>query len=842
MSAIRRGSRSGARPSPYARPQLKKSSWSISGFLSYLNPLRFRSSPEISTENESGEEDEEWNAEEHGQSPAQALSARGRQMANTLTSKAPEHRTAVQPTRQPPTANGPPPLASQKSTSQNLFNEPVSASEGIDIVTSFLESRRDQPISSIEAEGLISLLRKTTPAENREPFRFSSSTPSTPPRGNSPLYASTSTNFAPFRFSTPTEPSNASQTSDSSTPKLLKHNPNGTYRWQGGGSAKPRSRNRYQSPSFGAPRSSSQRLVLKDSPEKATKTDTKRRRVGDEPQTSSASPSGSNSTPPSQTTRSPAPALSPTRAVQAVSFSASNGGPNSSSGEKKGMSTSLSSSRLRPPLPQKPTTPAVPSPLRQAWGQSSPSTSSDGEGSPQAPPRQTKAANFVSELISQVTPTRHLDVSNPYQVASPVKTTGAPKQRSRRTRATDKNAVPKPDVNGSVGKTDGEKDKVEKGKEKTKEPTAQAIIEATVPKGSTRSRPPANIGNGRPNGNSSMRSPSPAEPRKSPRKTALDVPSEIEEIEDEEQRPTKKAKANGFVNGFSSTKTTSAPAKSGPTIEEVSDDDEMVVTKETIKPSEVVEADKPKFVAPQSPSNSLEVSSGSTKPSLPVFGAPKASTIPREPSKLRQSFLNDPTPSPAPTPTPSSLFSSVPSPDTASTASAATASSSKVDPKQAALAVPLPSLPTFTFAVPSTVSLSDGSGDAMAKAKTTPRTSLPRFEFGTSTSGSESTKPVTQSFDFAAAGMKPIATPSSGTWKCSACELQNDNPIATKCFICDQPRNPPPPKPEVQAFDWAAAGMKPAPLPASGSWTCSVCQLKNDNAAATQCTICDTPR
>ncbi|EEB93733.1 hypothetical protein MPER_07574, partial [Moniliophthora perniciosa FA553] len=132
---------------------------------SYLNPLRFRASPEITTADESADEDEEWNAEEHGQSPAKVLSTRGRQMANTLNSKAPEPRTTMQSTRQPlPAVNRPPPSSSsQRPAAQNLFNDSVSPAEGIDIVTSFLESRRDQPISSIEAEGLISLLRKSTP-------------------------------------------------------------------------------------------------------------------------------------------------------------------------------------------------------------------------------------------------------------------------------------------------------------------------------------------------------------------------------------------------------------------------------------------------------------------------------------------------------------------------------------------------------------------------------------------------------------------------------------------------------------------------------------------------------
>ncbi|ESK97741.1 e3 sumo-protein ligase 2-like protein [Moniliophthora roreri MCA 2997] len=769
-------------------------------------------------------------------------------MANTLNPKAPEPRTTIQSTRQPlPVANGPPPSSSsQKAAAQNLFNDPVSPAEGIDIVTSFLESRRDQPISSIEAEGLISLLKKSAPVESREPFRFSSSTPSTPLRGNSPLFTSTSTNNASFRFTAPTESPNISQSSETPAPRLLKHNPNGTYRWQGGGSAKPsRNRNRYQLPSFGSQRSS-QRLVLKDSPEKAAKTDTKRRRVGDELHTSSALPSGSTSSPPPQMNRSPAPAPSPTRTVQAGPFPASSNGLPNSSSEKRinGASTSFPSSRSRLSVPQKPTTPAVPSPLRQAWGQSSPSTSSDGEGSPiPQSQRQTKAANFVSELINQVTPTRYLDVSNPYQVASPVKTTGAPKQRSRRIRASDK----KQEVNGSdaVTKIDKEKEK-EKKEESTKQYTAQAIIEATVPKGSTRSRPPANIGNGGTNGIASTRSPSPSDTRKSPRKTALDVSPGIEEIEDSEQPPTKKAKANGAVNGLSVQPSAPSAAKSGPTIEEVSDEDETVAAKQAIKPSEVVEADNnAKPIVPQSTSNPFGLTTTTNnKSSLPVIGVPKTSTIPREPSKLRQSFKLDSTPTPSPAPTPSAPlpgFTAASLPDNSATSIDSAMSSKTTDPKQAALAVPLPSLPSFTFTIPTTVSLADASNDAMAKAKIASRASLPRFEFSAPAETIKPSKPA-QSFDFAAAGMKPVAAPTGGAWICSTCKLKNDSPAATKCAVCDEPRQQPSVKPVAQGFDWAAAGMKPKPAPAEGSWTCSTCQLRNDNPMATKCAFCDESR
>ena len=73
--------------------------------------------------------------------------------------------------------------------------------------------------------------------------------------------------------------------------------------------------------------------------------------------------------------------------------------------------------RLRLSVPPKPTTPAVPSPLRNTWGVGDSPSSSHS-----SPPKQpTRAANFMAELIKEVTPPKKPDLSNPYQTASPVK-------------------------------------------------------------------------------------------------------------------------------------------------------------------------------------------------------------------------------------------------------------------------------------------------------------------------------------------------------------------------------------------------------------------------------------
>ncbi|KAJ3863539.1 hypothetical protein EV359DRAFT_13857, partial [Lentinula novae-zelandiae] len=151
--------------------------------------------------------------------------------------------------------------------------------------------------------------------------------------------------------------------------------------------------------------------------------------------------------------RSPAPEPSPTRAAEAVRLT-----------------------RLR--TPAKPTTPVVPSPLRQAWGQSSKVEGADDVLSHSLPksisPKSThptQTATYMSTLIKEVTPVRNLDVRNPYQAASPV---GAAVGRS---------GARKPGASESVRERDVFLEKY----------SAQAVIEATLPKGSKRSRAPVNL-------------------------------------------------------------------------------------------------------------------------------------------------------------------------------------------------------------------------------------------------------------------------------------------------------------------------------------------------------------
>lgn len=319
-------------------------------------------------------------------------------------------------------------------------------------------------------------------ADHPEPFRFTSSTPSTPVRGNSPLFANI--NGINFSFATPT----AQTTTTPSPRKTLSKNPNGRYRWEGGGSSKlPRSRNRYSSPAFGPSRSSNDRIILRETQSSSeVPKDTKRRRVGDDATQSSASPSGptTNGThgdSPNPSYRSSAPDPSPTRTSQALPFPVSSGPPTPTrtlNGTPAKVNGASSSSRPRPPqLSAKPTVPVVPSPLRQAWSGGSSSSQSDSPPSQsQAPPKQTKAANFMAELIKEVTPPKRPDLSNPYQTASPVGKVGPPKPRAKRARATGKPAPP------TIKEDTAKEKEKELGKKDEKEFSPQAIIEATLPK------------------------------------------------------------------------------------------------------------------------------------------------------------------------------------------------------------------------------------------------------------------------------------------------------------------------------------------------------------------------
>ncbi|KAI0766914.1 hypothetical protein BD413DRAFT_635148 [Trametes elegans] len=449
--------------SPYSRPgpaaAKRSSGWSISGILNNIfHPLRSLSSQPSQPEGQ----------EPSNNSAAERLVALGEQM----DTRPPAHNPGTeamedvvdQPAVEVQNGFGQPHASSSQtrsplqSTTDDQRISPrsdesrvSSSSVSLKKVQEFLDEKGGRPLNQIEFAGLVSLLQKSVEGEqsatrwdtlmdkstdeddNQEPFRFSKS-PSTPARGTTPAI-----NFlAP---STSEQMVAAAGTAAQNGRKTLAKNPMGVYRWQGSGSARPR--NRYQSPGFG---SMASRPSIKLTPEKP-KTDTKRRRVGEDATTSSPQRTAkvNSHTPPSTTVAN----------------------DRAANGKVNGTSNAATPPRVRTSGITKPTTPAIPSPLRQTWCQSDspPQTSAFQPAS-----KPTRAASFMTELIKEVTPPKKPDFANPYETISPLAKPAPRKQPVRKTR--------------SSAKADAEKQK-EKEKEKEPELTPQAIIEATVPKAST---------------------------------------------------------------------------------------------------------------------------------------------------------------------------------------------------------------------------------------------------------------------------------------------------------------------------------------------------------------------
>ncbi|KAG5642634.1 hypothetical protein DXG03_002472 [Asterophora parasitica] len=841
MSAIRNSNSRKSRTTqlPYARPAPKKSSWSLTGFLSFLNPLRSRSSDEATSDR--GSDDESFSSP--GSPPAPSSTSVHQTIHTLYTNNHAPTQAILEAGLSLP--------GSKTYTVMNASHPVTNSAPTNDLKQVSAQLR--QSLGSQGVEELVGLLKRGT--EEPEPFRFSSS-PSTPARGNSPFQSNSAS--VPFSFG-----SSAAQLSTPSPRKTLTRNPNGVYRWQGAGSAKtPRSKNRYSSPAFGPSRSTSDHLVLKDTEitRETPKTGAKRRRVGEAAQILSAAPTWSSSTLSQDTVSQPparatAPDPSPTRAKQALQFPISAGSPatprTSTSGSSSNVNTSPSSSRLRPPVPQKPTVPVVPSPLRQAWSGASPPSNSEPPITPPAL-KQTKAANFMTELIKEVTPPKRPDLSNPYQTASPIGKVGPPKTRAKRPRATGRPAVPAAAKEGK--------------KEKEKVYSPQAIIEATVPKGSKRSRPPAHF-----------EKPSAERPSTEERRAAYVVEEVDAEDDEETKRATKKSKPHLVGLGAASANGRAAVKAKSPEIivEEV---DDVVMLNEAPRKFQPVTASS--STTPPNTSNSAPSASPFGKP---AFAGLKSKSAPKEPSKLRFSYqpeASSPAPSPPATlpsasaPTPFAFPSSSPAPSTPVPAPFAFPASSpapsafapapltlnkpatpsapasiKETPKaakEAAIAVPAHSLPTFAFSV--LVSLPTASTSQHVKArdeaKSLPKSSLPSFDFSKQVRSApqpSTSLPPVKAFDWAAAaGGKPVSALAEAKWECSVCMLSWPDSVADKCGACETPR---PSKisaaPVVKGFDWAAAGMKPPG--AASDWTCSTCMISN-KPSVTKCAACESPR
>ncbi|KAF4610703.1 hypothetical protein D9613_006911 [Agrocybe pediades] len=599
------------------------------------------------------------------------------------------------------------------------------------------------------------------------------------------------------------------------TPRMLSKNPNGPLRWKGAGSAKvKRTRNRIDSPALRTPSSATaDSLASKDS----AGSDAKRRKFAEETSSKAQSLASASTSQPGNASYSTS---SPQRS-RPTPIATTPARPNALP----------SSSRLR--TPAKPTVPAVSSPLRNTLASSSPGD--DSKSSPSQPsPKPTQTANFMAGLIEVTKPVSKPDLSNPYQTACPVGKV-APPRRSKRTRVTGK-ATPL-----AIDSKSGESSKKTEMKPLS-DYSPQAIIEATVPKGSKRSRPPSHFEN----------------------PTSLggqQAPSRVEEPATEEvNRPLKKSKPSVQGIGLPSSVAFGASQTiSDVTVEEVAEDVSMGVSeaeKEKSKELPKVDTNSGDHVgSPLSPTSSRSSFSG------PGF---KPSSIPREPSKLRFSFQADASSTPS-SPAPAALVSSVPkttppslpktefkfTPPSAgfnfnfpveskSDSAPSQSDQQKTESKEAAkgddaaakaevCAFQASSLPKFDllFDAPSNMDVDE---DAQKEAKGVSQNSLPTFTFTWAA-------PSTFSFEFDASKVKSdpryVFKPSPPKPVKPVVPFPSSFTGATPSFTSSTTG-------PVKGFDFAAAGMK-APTVSKDSWTCSLCSLSNPNSAS-QCQTCENPR
>ncbi|TDL24031.1 hypothetical protein BD410DRAFT_827467 [Rickenella mellea] len=894
MSAIRRTiSRSiwrNANSSPYSRPATPsraptttESAWSVLGYIHDLFITRRTKSPSPS-EDEEVLDDPMQIREEEPDSPTQ-------QATPPITPPQPTHEDPQTPT-----------------TSASVFDTHALAlnttpSKHQELVTQYLldKEREGKSLNSVEVEGLIALLNKAKDDEvEPEQFRFST-TPTTPTRSPQPPVASGSIfSFSPtsshtkkpislaISSSLPTFTNASASTSTSSPRKVLTRNPNGEYRWIGGGSARRGSPARGRSASPAKSQHSHSLILTTTTSSKSA--DTKRRRVGADRESSVAESSGPRSG-----------SLPSASGVNGVANAINSNSGVGVGGNGKDPVTPTPKSQfarpLRPSLnPRTTAAPAHPSPLRQSFAPASnPSTpGSSPSSSVGASPRRsggqtttTRAADVLSEIIEKVdrdTPKRVAQVANPYQTASPVKPVVKVKEVRRRTRAQVKRDGEGKEVKeGKEGKDvkgKGRED-MEVDKRRDEEmPSPRAIIEATVPKGAKRSRPPAGLAkstsqessNGSPSLRRSARltSPSP-EPESNPaaannnnknRKafSAFTVEEDDEGEEedgDEDVSPTKRQrKVNGVVD-------LDGRGKSLEVVEIDDGDVDMDAAKGYTKPSEVVEPretsstpppaqhtreeerEQPTsvFTSHSSPSpfatttttTAIATTATAKSPTTSAFGSfPLKSSAPKEPSKLRASYtaVEDEDTSGTSTPAATDINIDVDVPLKEKETNAPTpkvngfafATTTK-DPMEAAKALPVSALPTFAFAFEFAGTLKDVNnvmGKARDAAKLVPVKELPSFDL---------TKPV------------PVSVPEPRKTVPVAGTSMFPSPYPSPGLSTSAAVGAGVPKAEIKAFDFGAAGMKPPTKSTGGkTWKCSTCDLTNPDSAQEKCTVCETPR
>ncbi|KAL5492467.1 hypothetical protein ACEPAI_3914 [Sanghuangporus weigelae] len=559
--------------------------------------------------------------------------------------------------------------------------------------------------------------------------------------------------------------------------------------------------------------------------------------------------------------------------------------------------------------------PHAPSPLRNVVNGSPPAsppslahlipTNLSATGSRGTPTNQTASAAYLQEVVDKVMPRRprYSDVVNPYQTAAPVKPVIKPMERKRMSERRER-----------AKEVEKQKEEIKaKGAEK-RELSAKEIIEATVPKGAKRSRPPPNLvkgrsGNHATQGVASKRMLEESEGESIPTKKRRTVTVEDVSEEDDVRGRSVPVRPNVIIEsrspspepvpapsrppaetmrakGLSAKVPVQATPVAQPVVKEASA--KASPTKES--PIKAREQAVKTLQTPKVPSSKELSSRASTRGSSakgpsnhfsPLLNSKVTgkSSAPREPSKLRTSFLPDECENEEPkmaSPTPSATV-------TMTTPGTPLADiQEKKDPKEVALTLPLNDLPSFIFKTPPALMAGDHT-DARVAAKELPVTSLPRFDFSKARTAINGVLfpavpiPTIKPFEFEAVGVKPNAT-SSGQWQCPTCMLQNTASAVEKCSICEAPRpGVEKPKkiamnginrmngakipagvngkisspksnstsatsPAVKTFDFAAAGLAPNAPVADGQWTCSICMLQNPATAAEKCIVCDSPR
>ncbi|KIY62932.1 hypothetical protein CYLTODRAFT_414394 [Cylindrobasidium torrendii FP15055 ss-10] len=652
---------------------------------------------------------------------------------------------------------------------------------------------------------------------------------------------------AEFRFShSPVPRSETSSPARATSPtKLLARNPNGAYRWSGGGSSK-RGGRRSETPGFGGPRSS-ERTIAKSTI--STATDNKRRRIG---VAGASSTTTRDRSPPRQLSRSrsPAPDPSPTRVAHAPPLATpgrispsrtmpSFGTPTKS---RPNLSVSASTSRLQAPRYSSPATPVVPSPLRQSqtWGQGSPGSTGSRSPDSTPPQKQTKAATIMAGLIKEATSSSKVaDVANPYQKTNAI-------IRPKRARLSARTPAPK---------------QVE---EKKPEPalTASAIIDMTLPKGSKRSRPTRAIANG--SSGLTIELPTVEEDEHINKRTKPSPPSSTVAEPSTSGPPSlfstpvatpaatlsaPSSSSSTFGLGRPSTSHLPRPIPREPSklrhstkFDSASSDGASSADNSSEPPRSAATVAAPAIEIPHS---AMDVAPASTLPSSPfTFAAPPSSTV-----------------TVAATNGVESAMTGVHSTGLQRTDTVVIQDEDAI--KARILKTSTNLLPRVDFSK-SEVIQPDVSKDIMDRVLKSGKAGISVVDFSKPAPGPPATAtvsaissaapaPAAKAFDFAAAGFK---MKTSAGWTCGSCQLTNADASLVKCGICETPREEastngtvvvkekekpvaPPPAVPVTPFDWAGAGMVKKAASAD-EWTCGVCGLKS--TGKTKCTVCDADR